>query len=101
MKGPSWLFSLKSLNFIKGAAPDYMHCTLIGVSKLLLSLWMEKCRGSPHDIRKEIDTIDSRIAQAQVPSEIRRKPRGVSEVKHWKGITQNCTHECMHAYMQC
>lgn len=86
VKGPSRLISPKSLNFIKGASPDYMHCTLTGVSKLLLNLWLERCHGSAYDIYKEIDSLDSRIAQVQVPSEICHNPRGVSDMKHWKGI---------------
>ena len=69
---------------------EYMHCALLGVSKLLLSLWTDpaRCGGMLHDIR----VCDDRI---KVPSSIRRKPRTVSDLKHWKGqsstlIIVNC-----------
>ena len=85
MNGPSWLQNLKSLDMIKGASPDYMHCTLLGVSKHLIALWTEKCHGSVYDIHNQIPLLDKRIAQVQVPSEIRHKPRRITDVKHWKG----------------
>ena len=69
-----------------------MHCALLGVSKLLLSLWMDaaRCSGTSHDLRADISLLDERISKIEVPSEIRRKPRGISDMKHWKG-TRACT----------
>ena len=89
MKGPSWLSCLNSLDFVKGMSPDYMHCALLGMSKLLLKLWITPsiCRDKPYDIRGSVDTINSRIKNILIPSEIRRKPRGIGDVKHWKGST--------------
>ena len=88
VKGPSWFTCLKSFDFINGFSVDYMHCTLIGVSKLLLNLWTNssRCSGTNHNLHSDIPLLDSRLRCVQVPAMIRRKPRGISDVKHWKGI---------------
>ena len=41
MKGPSWLCCIPEYNFIKGMSVDYMHCILLGITRLLLRLWMQ------------------------------------------------------------
>ena len=89
MKGPSWLTCLKSLDFITGFSIDYMHCVLLGVSKLLLSLWLEpsRCRGTSHDLHSQLNLLDDRFSRLHVPSMIRRKPRGLNDLKHWKGTS--------------
>jgi hypothetical protein len=87
VKGPTWLSCLKSLDFIKGMSVDYMHCALLGVSKLLVSLWIEtsRCVGTDHNIRAFISSLDQQLLHnIKIPSCIRRKPRGLSELKHWK-----------------
>lgn len=89
IKGPNRLMTLQHFNFIKGTSPDYMHCALLGTAKLLVSLWTEtaRCRGSEHDIRRHIPVIDQLLTTNIVtPAEIIRKPRGLSQLKHWKGM---------------
>lgn len=88
VKGPSWLFCLKSFDFIKGFSPDYMHCILLGTTKTLLQLWTvtTKCCQTDHDLHLLVPVIDEHIKQITVPTEIRRSPRGIKDVKHWKGI---------------
>ena len=75
---------------VNGTSPDYMHCALLGVSKLLLNLWLDssKCRGTDHDLRNAECIIDDRIKNIQIPSEINHVLRGVREMKHWKGTTK-------------
>ena len=87
VKGPSWLSCLRSFNFINGMSVEYMHCALLGVSKLLLSLWTDsaRCSNTIHDIRHAIQQLDNRMNRIKVTSSIRRKPRGISDLKHWKG----------------
>ncbi len=80
---------LKSFDFINGFSVEYMHCSLLGVSKLLLNLWMNptRCNGTSHNLHGDIVWIDHcLINNVQVPSLIRRKPRGISVMKHWKGV---------------
>lgn len=64
-----------------------MHGTLLGIAKTLLKLWTvtSKCHGTDHDLHSLIDVLDDRIKYITVPSEIRRSPRGIKDVKHWKG----------------
>ena len=87
VKGPSWLSCLKSFDIVKGMSPDYMHCALLGVTKMLLHMWTDRARSrdSIHDIHFEVHLLDERMSHISVPSEVRRKPRGVSDIKHWKG----------------
>ena len=79
---------LKSFDFVNGFSVEYMHCALLGVSKLLLNLWTNpaRCRGTSHDLRSDIPYLDRCLGCVHVPSLIRRKPRGISDSKHWKGI---------------
>ena len=96
MKCPSWLSCLRSFDLVNGMSPDYMHCVLLGVTKVLLKLWTDRTRScnTIHDMRADIPVIDERMKQITVPTEIRRKPRGVADVKHWKG-THTCICTCM------
>ena len=66
---------------------DYMHGALLGVSKLLLSLWTDpsRCRGTLHDLLPDILLLQERFKLIELPTEIRRKPRSISDLKHWKG----------------
>ena len=96
MKGPSWLSCLNSFKIVEEFSPDYMHGALLGVTKLLINLWTapSKCRGTDHDLHSVVDLLDERIQQMKIPSEIRRSPRGIKDVKHWKGTY--IMHACMH-----
>ena len=58
-----------------------MHLALLGVSKSVLNLWMNE-----PEIQSNLAEIERRIDSIEVPSEIHRQPRGLSELKHWKGM---------------
>ena len=64
-----------------------MHLALLGVSKLVLGLWMSKSRA----LHTNLHAIENRMRQIQVPTEISREPRGLSELKHWKGTVAYVT----------
>lgn len=90
VKGEPWLSCLGSLDVVDGMSCDYMHEVLLGVVKLLLSLWTEvsRCSGLSCDIRQYLLQIDSCIDQIEVPSEISRLPRGIQDhLKNWKGTS--------------
>lgn len=72
---------LRHFDVIKGVSPEYMHLALLGVSKLVLGLWL-KLSTAMHANQV---LIEERIKQIEVPSEICREPRGINEIKHWKG----------------
>ena len=40
-QGAILAFLLEYLDFIKGVSPEYMHCAILGVLKLLMDLWMD------------------------------------------------------------
>lgn len=64
---------------------DYMHLCCLGVMKKLLILWIEG--PIPHRLsQKQINLISNKLLQFRnrVPSHFSRKPRSLSEVKHWK-----------------
>lgn len=88
IKGPSWLSTLESFDVVNGVSPDYMHCALLGVTKLLLGLWTDtsRCLRTHHDLHCHILSMDACIETFWTPSEITRKPRGLSQLKHWKGV---------------
>ena len=72
IKGPTWLSCLKSFDMVKGMSPEYMHSALLGVSRLLLSLWTDgtRCRGTAHDLRSKLDLIETGINRIEVPLEV-------------------------------
>jgi len=85
IKGPTytWLMKLSSYDIITGTVIDYMHCTLLGVMKQLMSLWF----GTEHNkekyyISRHISVVDQRLKEIKLPSIISRKPRAISE--HFK-----------------
>lgn len=83
VKGPSWLMKLTHYDIIKGTTIDYMHRVLLGVMKLLMSLWF----GSTHNqkgyyIGRKIALVDKRLSEINPPSIITRRPRKLSE--HFK-----------------
>lgn len=79
VKGPSWLRILKQYNIIDGTAIDYMHCVLLGVVRLLLSLWIgSEHHGKEHYIGRKLNVIDQRLMEINPPSVITRKPRKLS-----------------------
>ena len=79
---------LKSFNFVTGFSIDYMHCVLLGVTKLLLKLWLQPSRNRDnlYSINRHVPELNERLKNVMVPSLIRRKPRSLDEIKHWKGI---------------
>ena len=66
-----------------------MHLTLLGISKLVLGLWMSEARanGTHSNLHANSSLIETRIKQIETPSEIRRQPRGLDDRKHWKGTS--------------
>ena len=86
IKGPSWLSSLQHFDLVSGMAIDYMHGVLLGVQKLLLTLWFSSKFSNRHfSISSKVDSIDFRLNQILPTSEIKRLPRSVADhLKYWK-----------------
>lgn len=67
---------------------DYMHCTLLGICRLLLRLWMQS---TYHQeiwyIGNQINIVDNRLCNIKPPDEIQRTPRSIElTMKFWKGV---------------
>ena len=41
LKGPSWLLFVPEHNILAGNTVDYMHCVLLGVTRMILKLWFD------------------------------------------------------------
>ena len=80
IKDPSWFMKLSHYDIIKGTSIDCMHCVLLGVMKLLMSLWFGPShRGKSYYISKKTALIDRHLCEIKPPSFITGKPRKVSE----------------------
>ena len=83
VKGPSWFMKLTHYDIIWGTTVDYMHCLLLGVMKLLMSLWFGTAHNSKrYYIGRKIGLVDKRLTEINPPSIITRKPHKLS--KHFK-----------------
>ncbi|XP_048111205.1 uncharacterized protein LOC125302185 isoform X1 [Alosa alosa] len=87
VKGPTPLINLPYFDVVWGFVPDYMHATLLGVSRQITKLLVDStsCRepyyvGSPAKLR----VIDARIVSIKPPHLITRLPRKLSDRIHWK-----------------
>lgn len=89
VKGPCCLATVPSFDIIDGMSVDYMHCVLLGVTRMLLRLWFNS---SSHlemwYIGNAVKVVDSRLCCIAPPSEIQRTPRSIEKtVKYWKGTS--------------
>ena len=86
VKGYSWLMFVPGFDIIKGIAIDYMHCVLLGIMKMLMTLWFDKAHASePWNISKKVELVDKRLLSVSPPNCISRSPRSiVKDLSHWK-----------------
>ena len=86
VKGYSWAMFIPKFDIIRGVGIDYMHCALLGVVKMLLSLWVNKhYHKEPWSLSKKLNDIDKRLLRIKPPSCISRLPRSLAtNFKHLK-----------------
>lgn len=86
VKGYSWFMFIPGFDIIKGIAVDYMHCVLLGVTKMLMTLWFDKSHtGECWSISKRVQEVDRRLLNITPPNCISRAPRSISkDYAHWK-----------------
>ena len=85
VKGLSWFSYMQPFNIIRGVAIDYMHCVLLGIVKMHLTLWFDKThRNEPFSIAPRISEVDKRLLAIKPPSFITRFPRSLTEIAHFK-----------------
>ncbi|XP_068737234.1 uncharacterized protein [Montipora capricornis] len=86
IKGPSWFGLLEHFDYVAGTGIDYMHGVLLGVQKLLLTLWFSaKFAGKVFSVSGQVSLADKRLSEISPTLEIHRLPRSISEhLKYWK-----------------
>ena len=78
VKGYSWFMFVPKFDIIRGVAIDYMHSTLLGVVKMLLTLWSDKSyKGDPWSVCSRMKEIEERYLKIGPPSCITRLPRSL------------------------
>ncbi|XP_062511672.1 uncharacterized protein LOC134187542 isoform X2 [Corticium candelabrum] len=85
VKGYSPLSWLDEFDVVKQTPIDYMHCVLLGVTKMLLNLWFNsRNKTNPYYIGHHTGLIDERLSSIFPPTEISRKPGLISKMSDWK-----------------
>lgn len=86
VKGPSYITSVPVYDGIKGTVVDYMHCVLLGVTRLLLCLWFNtENHNELWYCGNKVGICDKRLLQIKPPMYVSRTPRTISrDRKHWK-----------------
>lgn len=87
VKGMTWSMFLPGLDIISGVTIDYMHCVLLGITKMLLTLWTDNSYSAqpwylgPDNIKK----LEERYLAIKPPNVITRTPRSLlKNLAHFK-----------------
>ncbi|XP_066915002.1 uncharacterized protein [Clytia hemisphaerica] len=86
VKGPSPLMLLKSYDLVRGVAVDYMHCVLLGVTKLMMLLWFDSShKNESFSVFDKLKDAENRLLSIKPPNHISRAPRTIkSNLGYWK-----------------
>ena len=86
----TWSMVLPGFDIINGVTIDYMHCVLLGITKMLLTLWTEKSYSSnPQYLGSEnVKKLEQRYLDVKPPNVITRTPRSLlKNLAHTSGCT--------------
>ncbi|XP_053391217.1 uncharacterized protein LOC128554033 [Mercenaria mercenaria] len=86
IKGPSFLMPSKHYSYVFSSGIDYMHGVLLGITKLLITLWISPSYSKEKfSVSGAVDLIDERLIKIKPPNFITRIPRTLSNhFKYWK-----------------
>ncbi|XP_061183192.1 uncharacterized protein LOC133191454 [Saccostrea echinata] len=85
VKGPSWISYFPHFDCVQGIAIDYMHGVLLGVQKLLLTLWFSpKHKNRDFSISDQSDRLNNRLENIHPTLDITQLPRSITDMKYWK-----------------
>ena len=87
VKGMTWSMFLPDLDIITGVTIDYMHCVLLGITKMLLLLWTDKAYSAQpwHLGSDKIKKLEERYLAIKPPNVITRTPRSLlKNLAHFK-----------------
>ncbi|KAM3597487.1 uncharacterized protein V6R79_005250 [Siganus canaliculatus] len=72
-------------DIVLGFVPEYLHSVLLGVSKQLMSLWLDPANSlKPWYVGEKISEMDSRLRHIKTPSEISTSPQSLQCRDKWK-----------------
>ena len=79
VKGPSWL-SLLHFDLVWGMGIDYMHGVLLGVQKLVVTLWFSPLFSKEHfSMFSKVENGDGRLKRISATFEVKRLPWDLQE----------------------
>ena len=81
VKGPSFLMFTSGFHFVHSVSIDYMHCILLGITRLLTKLWFDSSF-SKAPFSLYVNVVDSNLSRIKPTHAISRLPRNISE--HFK-----------------
>jgi len=86
IKGPSWLCFFLQFHIIDGVGIDYMHGVLLGVQKLLITLWFSVAhKGKEFSVHNKVIEADRRLLSICPTLNITRIQRSIQNcIKYWK-----------------
>lgn len=86
IKAISSMIALNDFDLVNGWSIDYMHCILLGVTKKLMTLWLDsKNHKEKYYIQPKNQVIlSNRIKSIRPTFEITRKPRSIFERENFK-----------------
>ena len=80
------LLLLSYFNIIQGFTVDYLHNSLLGVTRYFASLWFDSSNhNEDHYIGNPIGKVDERLTSIQPPNNLTRAPRSLLHRRFWKG----------------
>ncbi|XP_041860674.1 uncharacterized protein LOC121652139 [Melanotaenia boesemani] len=85
VKGRSLLSPLPFFDIVSGFVPEYVHSVLLGVSKQLMSLWLDPVNSvKAWYLGDKTEQMDSRLHRLKRPTEISQPPQSVKCWDLWK-----------------
>ena len=95
--------NIPSFDIVKGMSFDYMHCVLLGVTRLLLRLWFTTSfHCQMWYLGKAVKEIDCLLCSITPPDEMKRTPRSIeTTLKYWKGGLVYVLQSCFYIIILC
>lgn len=84
VKGNSILTEIPNFDMINGMIPEYMHCVVEGVFKMLLEAFLARDEKAAYSIGSKIKQLKARFNQIKLTSSAARVPRSLDLLHFWK-----------------
>lgn len=83
---PSSLIEIPNLNVVSSFSLDYMHLTLLGVTRKLILLWLSKGSVDVRLSSSSVEKISKSLLKIKqyITSDFVRKTRPINEINRWK-----------------